>query len=161
MKPVKRVRDLVNSVGYPNDISVHIRMGEAIEGKLPSYEKSDGNWSAADQELINMWREKSSVNAFSDYLDILISRNPSLTIFIACDNEIGYHEMFKKYGSRINCLHRSVYDRSSVQIQYALSDAILLSRSDLLLGSNWSSFTEMARRLSVKKLPVKLAGIDF
>ena len=24
LKPVKRVRDLVNSVGYPNDVSVHV-----------------------------------------------------------------------------------------------------------------------------------------
>ena len=161
LKPVKKVRDLVNSVGFPNDVSVHIRMGEAIEGKMPSYENSDGNWSAADQELIDMWREKSSINAFSDYLDILIFKNPSLRIFIACDNEIGYHYMLKKYSTKISCLRRSVYDRSSKQIQYALSDAILLSKSDLLLGSNWSSFTELAQRLSPTNITLKLSGIDF
>ena len=70
MKPVKRVRDLVDSVGYPNDISVHIRMGEAIDGKLPSYENSDCNWSTADQELINMWRVKSNINTFSAYFNV-------------------------------------------------------------------------------------------
>lgn len=161
LKPVKKIRDLVNSVEFPSDVSVHIRMGETIEGKLPSYEKSDGNWSAADQELINMCREKSSINAFSAYLDILISKNPSLTIFLACDNEIGYHHMLKRYGAKISRLRRSVYDRSSKQIQYALADAILLSKSDLLLGSNWSSFTELARRFSINNLPIKLAGIDF
>ena len=161
LKPVERVRELVHSVLHPNDVSVHIRMGEKSAAGIPSYEKSDDNWSLSDQALIDNWRSKSNFKMFFDFLDSLVFQNPSLSIFIACDNEQAYAEMLKKYGSRIRYLQRSCFDRSTSQIQYALSDAILLSKSPLLLGSNWSSFTELARRFATKNLQTMLAGVDF
>ena len=60
LKPVKRIRDLVNSVDHPNDVSVHIRMGEITKENSPSYENSENNWSTSDQEFIYQWRNKSN-----------------------------------------------------------------------------------------------------
>ena len=161
LKPVKRIRELVHSVHQPTDVSVHIRMGEKSAAGIPSYEKSDNNWSLHDQSLIDDWRSKSNYKMFFNYLDLLILENPSLSVFVACDNEKAYSEMLKKYGSRIKYLQRSCFDRSASQIQYALSDAILLSKSPVLLGSNWSSFTELARRYAANDLKTMLAGVDF
>lgn len=44
-------------------------------------------------------------------------------------------------------------------MRYALADMILLSRTKLILGSYWSSFTEAAMRLGSQN--VHLAGVDF
>ena len=65
------------------------------------------------------------------------------------------------YGARVTWLAREVWDRSAAQMQYALADALLLARVRHLLGSNWSSFSELALRLSVKVRRYECSGIDF
>ena len=56
---------------------------------------------------------------------------------------------------------RSLFDRSKEQLYYALADAILLSRAPRLLGSTWSSFSELAMRLAPQKMVVEMSGTDF
>jgi len=65
------------------------------------------------------------------------------------------------YNGRVAWLERSVYDRSAEQLRFSLADAILLSRAPLLLGSTWSSFSELARRLSPRGIKVEMSGNDF
>ena len=161
LSPVQRVRDLVNSVAFPNDVSVHIRMGEISDGKPPSYETDESNWSLDDQKLIDHWRSKSHYNNFINRINTLIRENDHLSLFLACDNKIGYKALLDRYGSKINYLARPCFNRSTEQIQYALADALLLSKSRLILGSNWSSFTELASRLSTHYPKMEVAGINF
>ncbi len=54
---------------------------------------------------------------------------------------------------------RNCYDRSQAQIQTALIDMLLLSKTKVIWGSNWSSFTEIAHRIGGQQL--RLAGVDF
>ena len=161
LNPVQRVRDLVNSVAFPHDVSVHIRMGEISDGKPPSYETDESNWSLDDQKLIDHWRSKSHYNNFVNRINMLTRENNSLSLFLACDNKIGYKALLDRYGSKINYLARPCFNRSTEQIQYALADALLLSKSRLILGSNWSSFTELASRLSTHNPKMEVAGIHF
>jgi hypothetical protein len=42
-----------------------------------------------------------------------------------------------------------------------MADAILLSRAPLMLGSTWSSFSELAMRLAPGGIAVEMSGKDF
>jgi hypothetical protein len=160
LRPTSTILQLVNSVRHPNDLSVHIRMegGEKYE-HLP-YEKSD-NWSAEDHELISYWRLKSHYANFAKRIQQLIRKGRADKIFVAADNPEAYTELEAIFSDRIVWLQRNVYDRSSEQMQYALADAILLSKAPLLLGSSWSSFSELAQRLTRGWMRTEICGIDF
>ena len=72
-----------------------------------------------------------------------------------------YEVFIKTYGEKLAYLPRAVFDRSKEQITYALADAILLSKTSHLLGSTWSSFSEIAMRLSSEKQIIEMSDFDF
>jgi len=94
-------------------------------------------------------------------IDNMLTQGKINTIFLAADKPETYKRFVAKYHDKVSWLDRNVYDRSMMQLRFALADAILLSRSQLLLGSTWSSFTELAQRLAVGRLSVKMSGKDF
>ena len=67
----------------------------------------------------------------------------------------------QNFGARLTFLKRSTFDRSKDQLQYALADAILLSQCNRLIGSTWSSFSELAQRLSKGYSSIDMSGVDF
>lgn len=160
LKPVQAVHDLVSSVRSPNDVAVHVRMvgGEGFE-HLP-YETPD-NWKKASHKKITHWRRKSHFSNFMARIDQLDDEGRAQRIFLAADKAEAYDEFRQRYGNRVACLPRKLYDRSTEQLRYALADALLLGRAPLLLGSTWSSFTELAHRLSAQKMHVETSGRDF
>lgn len=160
LSPVEKVRDLVASVRSDNDLAVHVRMagGEKFE-HLP-YESAN-NWSAEDHLAIAKWREKSHFTNFFSRIDVLLQSGSVEQIFLAADLPQTYEEFLARYGERITFLSRDAYDRSSEQLCYALADAIHLSRPPRLLGSNWSSFSELAVRLATVDIKVEMSGVDF
>ena len=158
--PVDAVRDLVASVRHPNDISAHVRMeGGTTAAHLP-YE-SAANWTAGDHALIDAWRGKSHFSHFLTRIDALAAEGRAGRIFLAADMAETYAAFQRHFGDRLAILPRARYDRSAEQLHYALADAILLGRSPLLLGSGWSSFSELAMRLAPGKIAVDLSGKDF
>lgn len=158
--PTLGVRDLVSSVAGPNDLSVHVRMVGGQNAEHLSYESLD-NWTEEGHEQINHWRSKSHFSNFMTRIDALSDAGQCDNFFLAADNAQTYEEFTRGYGDRVRFLQREVYDRSTEQLLYALADAILLSRAPLLLGSNWSSFTELAMRLSPHKMTLEMSGTDF
>jgi hypothetical protein len=160
LRPIEAVQALVNSVRHPNDVSAHVRMEGGRKDQHLPYE-STANWTEEDHDLIDHWRSKSHFKRFMVRIDQLIAEGKSDRIFIAADKPETYQEFYRVYGDRIAWLKRSLYDRSKGQLQYALADAILLSRAPLLLGSTWSSFSELAQRLANVKMSVEMSGKDF
>jgi hypothetical protein len=161
LKPNSLIRDLVESIRLPKDsIGVHVRM-EAGKGRDNNSYDSQQNWSKESHEQIHFWREKSHHSAFIKRIDVLLSENLNRNLFLATDLRENYEVFANTYGKKLLYLKRSLYDRSKEQIQYALADAILLSKTSHLLGSNWSSFSEIAMRLSSNKQVVEMSGIDF
>jgi glycosyltransferase involved in cell wall biosynthesis len=160
LKPVEAVQDLVSSVRSPNDVAVHVRMvgGKGFE-HLP-YEMP-GNWKKSSHQKITRWRRKSHFSNFMARIDQLDEDGRAERIFLAADHVEAYDEFRRRYGDRVACLPRKLYDRSTEQLMYALADALLLGRAPLLLGSNWSSFTELAQRLSAQQMHVETSGRDF
>ncbi len=160
LTPIEPIRNLVASVRHPNQLSAHVRMEGGKKSEHLAYEKAD-NWTAADHALIDEWRSKSHFSHFLKRIDTLIAEGRAETFFLAADLPETYAEFQHHYGDRLAVLPRSLYDRSAEQLHYALADAILLSRSPLLLGSTWSSFSELAMRLAPQRISIEMSGKDF
>jgi glycosyltransferase involved in cell wall biosynthesis len=160
LNPVKTVRDIIASVRTPNDLSAHVRMVGAPGSDTASYDCRE-NWTDDGHQQINLWREKSHFSHFLKRIDALIKEGKVDRIFLAADQPETYKEFIAAYGDRLAYLPRELYDRSSEQLRYALADAFLLSSSPLLLGSTWSSFSELAMRLSPQGMAVEMSGKDF
>lgn len=160
LAPVESIRDLVAGVRSPNDISAHVRMEGGKQYEHLPYESAD-NWAQEDHEAIAKWRAKSHFTHFMARIDALAAEGRADRIFVAADRPETYTEFSARYGDRVAYLPRSAYDRSTEQLQYALADAILLGQAPLLLGSTWSSFSELAQRLSSGGMKVEMSGTDF
>lgn len=160
LTPTRTVRDLVDSVHTPNDVSVHVRMEAAPCTDIHSYDSPD-NWPESDHATLQKWRAKSHFSNFMARLDQMIGAGEAETIFLAADLPETYAAFTDTYGDRVRYLERALYDRSREQMYYALADAILLSQSKTMLGSNWSSFSEIALRLSTSFDRIQLSGEDF
>lgn len=160
LQPVDVINDMVAPFDLDNHIAVHIRM-EGAEGLDDhSYERPD-NWSVDGLNSLRHWRSKSHYTNFIKRIDRLLDENADANFFLATDRSETY-EIFKKvYGERLSLLERSAYDRSIEQIQSALADAILLSKCARLIGSTWSSFTEIAMRLTKGYSSIEMSGKDF
>ena len=154
------VRDLVNSVRNPNDLSIHVRMEGGFGTEHLPYE-SAANWTPKAHEEIDHWRKRSHFRHFLPRLEQLIEQGLADKVFVAADSPAAYTQFHARYGERISWLPRKAFDRSPEAVVYAMADAILLGRSPRLLGSNWSSFSELAARLSAAPITVELAGRDF
>lgn len=160
LKPVRDVMELVDSVRADNDLGIHIRMEGAAGTDHNSYDSPE-NWLPESHRQLNEWRGKSHYAVFIKRLEQRLVVQPDLKIFLAADRPEAYSVFAQRYGDRLSYLPRDRYDRSSQQLRYALADAILLSRCREMLGSTWSSFSELARRLSVTLQKVEMSGIDF
>ncbi|MGO1118183.1 glycosyltransferase [Rhodovibrionaceae bacterium A322] len=160
LTPVKQVRDLVKPFKLKKHVAVHVRMEGGAGLDTHAYETPE-NWTEADHEQLHYWREKSNFKHFIKRLDALIKEEPDIRIFLATDRQETYDIFKKTFGDRLSFLERRVYDRSREQLIYALADAILLSRCNRLLGSTWSSFTEIARRLTPGYSSIEMSGEDF
>ncbi len=154
------VRDLVNSVRNPNDLSIHIRMEGGVGSEHLPYE-SAANWTPAAHKEIDLWRKRSHYRHFLPRLEQLIDQGQAERVFVAADSPAAYDQFQARYGDRISWLPRKAFDRSAQSVVYAMADAILLGRAPRLLGSNWSSFSELAARLSAAPMKVELTGRDF
>ncbi len=159
-RPNAVVQDLVRSVRQPNDISIHIRMEGGTAAEHLPYESPE-NWTAQAHRDIDHWRKRSHYSHFQKRLDLLIAEGQADRIFLATDTPAAQEALLARYGQRIACLPRHVTDRSTQAMVYALADAILLGSAPRILGSNWSSFTELAARLATAPIALELSGRDF
>lgn len=160
LRPVQAVRDMVASVRTPNDVSAHVRMVGGTEYEHLAFEATD-NWTEEGHMLTDYWRKKSHFRHFIKRLDTLIAEGRAGRIFLAADKPETYEEFKGCFGDRVAMLEREVYDRSAEQLRYALADVLLLGSAPLLLGSSWSSFSELAMRLSPRKMEIEMSGKDF
>jgi|GEM_PF-1512078 len=160
LKPVQKILDLVANVAIDSEtIAAHIRMegGQGLDKH--SYESAD-NWSEESHIELQYWRGMSHYSHFIKRINQLLTDNKQ-KLFIATDMPETYQEFKNIYGTRLVYLKRDVFDRSKEQLQYALADVLLLSRCKKLLGSSWSSFSELAMRLSETYSSIELSGKDF
>lgn len=160
LRPVAAVERLMSQVRGPFSVAAHIRMGTGPAFEHLSYESAD-NWPAHRHAEIVKWRENSHVDRFAKKLDEMLDVGGIESIFLAADLPESYKFLKERYGDRLRFLNRTLYDRSDAQLQYAAADLLLLSRANILLASNYSSFSDVAQRLAVRGRPILKSGIDF
>jgi glycosyltransferase involved in cell wall biosynthesis len=154
------IQGLISAVHQPNDLSVHVRMAGGKEYEHLAYE-NQSNWTEEDHREIAKWRQKSHFSVFFKRIDQLLQEGTMSSIFLAADLPETYDAFRQRYGDKVNWLPRNKNDRSTEQLRFALADAILLSRSKMLLGSTWSSFSELALRFADPNIRKEMSGIDF
>ncbi len=160
LRPVAAVRGMLARTRHPNALAAHVRM-EAGPGRDTRVHDRPENWTAEDHALIHHWREQSHFARFMARIDALIAEGRAETLFLAADLPEVYDAFRDRYGARLAFLPRDVYDRSAEQLRHALADALLLGRAPRLLGSTWSSFSELAMRLSPTPIEIEMSGTDF
>jgi hypothetical protein len=158
LRPNQAVKELVDSVARPFDIAAHIRMAGGYQYEHLAYE-APNNWPKHRHDELASWRQKSHYDVFISHLDGIMDQAESL--FVATDLRETYDVFSDRYGSKVRWLQRDLYDRSPHQLQYALADLLLLASSRHLLGSTWSSFSDMAARLVRPGQPYESSGMDF
>ncbi len=160
LRPVTQVAELVASVRVDGCIAAHVRM-EAGKGLDHNSYDSVENWSPQSHKEIQFWRAKSNYSAFIKRIDQLFADDPKRCLFLATDLPENYDVFRRYYGERLKYLPRRVFDRSREQLVFALADALLLSRCEMMLGSTWSSFSELAMRMSTRFSKIEMSGKDF
>ena len=160
LTPTSEIEAMVNGLDLTNAIAAHVRMEAGASLDYNTYDSVE-NWTQEGHDQLHFWREKSHYSHFIKRIDQLFAEQPNLKLFLATDLPENYQAFEDYYGDKLIFLKRDVYDRSKEQIQYGLADAILLSKSQKLLGSTWSSFSELAMRMSDTLLSIEMSGEDF
>jgi Xyloglucan fucosyltransferase. len=154
LKPVPIIETEIKKYGsMRNHVGIHIRMGQQN-----SLHDSTEGWVEPCKKSWKKWRENSHVSIFIRKVEEILHKTPNQKFFLAADTKHSY-DMFLNRFENIRYVPRKLFDRSAEQVKYALIDIFLLSQTDYLLGSNWSTFTEIAQKLGGKKC--FFAGIDF
>jgi hypothetical protein len=160
LRPAHAVRDLIHSVPRHSQVACHVRISTGAGYEHLSYEGAH-NWPAARHDELTHWRRQSQPDRFMARLDQLIDAGRADSVFLAADLPETYESFAQRYGARLVTLPRPVFDRSAVQLQYALADLMLLTTPDLFLASSWSSFSDVAQRLAHPGRPIEKSGRDF
>lgn len=96
--------------------------------------------------------EMSPTRLFIDEIDKEITKNTGVKFYLATDSKEDERELLSKYGDRILINKNKELSRNSkAGIIDALVDLLCLSYSSKLLGSYWSSFSEVAALMNGKK----------
>ncbi len=158
LKPLSCIQSKLDAFCMKHDIKdmigVHIRMSQQ---NTPHDDIS--NYANQTKIAITKWRTASHWEVFAKEMERHRETSPQQKFLVCCDTPTSKIELTKRLGNGIVCYDEELYDRSPQQIQIALIEVILLSKTKLILGSNWSTFSELARRLGSSTS--KLAGIDF
>lgn len=92
--------------------------------------------------------EHSPLQKFINAMDQEIAES-NASFFLATDCKATEEELLSRYKNRIITYPKSSYNRNSVQgIQEALIDLYCLSKTDKVLGSYYSSFSQVAAEIS-------------
>ena len=134
-----------------NVVGVHIRMGQ--DPVLYAFEDVS-KYNDREKSLIQRWRQASNWKNFVPKMEELIKLNSDQRFYISADNKQVYIEFQKleQFKDKLIFTARDTYDRNIEDIKSALVDLYLLSKCKLILGSNWSSFTEIAHKIGLNEM---------
>lgn len=136
-------------------------------------------YGIAGTNNLHRWRRAAHWSSFVPRIDQLLQehayRNPNglaqapLRFYLSADTKEAYEGLAKRFPTRLTSLPRECRsqrcdDRDCESSRFALADLMNLARTKLILGSGWSSFSEVAGYLGGADglpLPMLLAGRDF
>lgn len=144
-------------------------IGLHVRGVVDAISDYGANGSAALAE----WRERST---WPRFVDRMRAEPPDRSFYLAADSPAAYEGLKAAFPGRIRHAERSErctrpgarcdLDRGCEGMEAALVDVLNLARTQRILGSFYSSFSEVARYYGTSdvfgsELPFEAAGIDF
>lgn len=160
--PVDSVRDLVRSYSEEGQLSEHTIGVHVRSFNLTSEKNIDATneCGAGDAEVLAYWRSRSQAVHFVSEMQHLLAVDTRVNFLVASDSWDVVSEMKQLFPGRIlSAKSHSCDGRSATCMRLALADLMLLGKTQSMLGSPWSSFTEGARRFGCRN--VRIAGIDL
>ena len=158
LDPVQEIKDIISQYKVEDRIGLHVRSGGGKEANKDPWDNAE-NWSVKGKENLFYWRERSTPHVFMKEMDRLLAVDSSLKFFLATDCDDIYGQFQERYPDKIAFLKRDLYDRSLEQQKYALADMLLLSQTKYILGSYWSSFSEISQCIGGNAM--RYSGKDF
>lgn len=155
--PSAPVRKIIDS--FPDMsrcIGVHIRnKSPKNEIKLNKNEYPTDGWN----DLMK-YRKAAKAEVFISEMEAIMTKDPDTCFFVSGDNEASKTSIQKAFEtSHVWVLEGSCDDRTVNCLHKALAELYILGRTKRILGSFWSSYSEVAGLL-VGKRPI-YAGKDF
>ena len=155
--PSRPVRKIIDSFpDMSNCIGVHVRnRSPKTEIDIrPNEYPSDG------MKNLVKYRNSAKPDVFIRKMQQIQAKDPDACFFVSSDNEASKLAIQRSFGTdRVWILEGSCDDRAINCLQKALAELYILGRTKMLLGSFWSSFSEVGGLL-VGKRPI-YAGKDF
>lgn len=176
LRAVREVRTIVEGVEerLGQSIGVHIRHLDSRE----DVENIDARaeYGEVDTQIIDYWRRASRPDSFAQGVRQIMEDKQNVEgrgmvggVFVAADDERWVaamrHELgdlvwsLRDGGGQVGWRNKSSEKRGVECLREALADLLCLSKTQTVLGSMWSSFSEAGARLGGGE--VRLAGIDF
>ena len=143
-------------------IGVHIRMISNLKIDVPGIEALPDNHDAGTKAMgpVSTKRRRCHYSSFVDILDEEFMRDNSAKALVSSDSEEATTALRLKYGSRIETFTHidnrcgGVTRRSVECLRSTLAAFIVLSRvSSSLVFSDWSSASELIKRLASRAVP--------
>ena len=173
-------------VAERNHVGVHVRsvFGDGARGTERLTEEqaiasASKEYGGSIADAILKWRNASRWPNFLPRLQELLLETPSgqsqdsrsmHRFYLSADSGEAYDGLMKSFPGQILRTPRTCTDstrcdaRGCPDVQLALADLLNLARTSLVLGSGWSSFSEVAVQLGGtyrSPLNLELAGSDF
>jgi hypothetical protein len=139
LRPVNIIQDKITQISRKfdsNTVGVHVRRGDAL------------NSITKDQFKV------SDDDSFFNLMDQEINKNYAVAFFLSTDSKETNEKFLKKYEDRIIHNEEKTFFNSICQYQpkYNQDDAVidlfLLSKTNKIIGSNWSSFSYLSSKMS-------------
>ena len=120
------------------------------------------HWSNFVPRILSLTREHNFAHAAD-------TTSPPLRFYLAADSQEAYAGLSKRFPQRLlytrrACAAERCDFRDCDAMVYSLADMLNLAGTKLILGSGWSSFSEVAAwrgGARGKPLPMQMAGRDF
>lgn len=161
LKPMASARQLIKntlSKLQPEFVGVHVRnLNPKVEiPNLPDSEYQPDSW-----KVLKEFRAASNVTTFSVKLNKISSQRRSKPkFFVAADDPKLLEHLQANVQSEVFWLERSsCIERTCSCLKYAIADLWILGHANEIIGSYWSSFSEVAGSLA--DLEVQYSGQDF
>jgi hypothetical protein len=164
LNPQEKIVQLIDRVPGDFAVGLHVRQAGGPSYEHLPYEALE-NWGAKAHRRIANERSKTKSSIFALILDHLGSNSVDgqpISVFVAVDNRQTKYELIQTLGDRARFIPSSPEGRGVNQIQEALAEMYLLARADLLVGSTYSSFSDVAHLLALDRQKfVQVGGRHF
>jgi hypothetical protein len=137
LRPIAEVAHVVERTAAsftPHTIGVHIRRG--------------------DEDPSTRGPLTAPIECFLTAMQARLDAEPQTNFFLACDSRRDEARVLSTFGARVTTLPKSLDRRTRDAIRAALVDLLCLSRTPLILGSFYSSFSEMAAEMGGTRLEI-------